>query len=238
MAHQTYAALKTNLKEITGIDRRTASGMLTQIHQELQPHLNEIFFTDKLIIVEGPEDVAYITTMLNLQGQWDAYRRSGCHIVQCCGKSHMIWPLLIATQLGIPTFVVFDADADKREEKGGHHHQGDNEALLALSGHVANAFPESIVWSERLVVWPNSMTSQGGSEIDKTIWRDCQQQADSEYGQAGKLRKHSLHIAHCLTLAWEQDEKAESLERLCESILRFGGVAESRTLSAGAGSSR
>ena len=92
-------------------------GNLAKIHQVLQPNLNEIFFTSRLILVEGLEDVAYIATCLQLMNQWDEYRRLGCHMVPANGKSEMPRPLVIAQCLQVPVFAVFDADGDTKAEK-------------------------------------------------------------------------------------------------------------------------
>lgn len=73
-----------------------------QLHQALQPHINEMFFTQKLVLVEGLEDTAYITAWMTYSHLWDDYRKSGCNIVAANGKSSIIEPLLIAKELGIP----------------------------------------------------------------------------------------------------------------------------------------
>lgn len=93
-----------------------------------------MFFTSRLVLVEGLEDVAYLSSYLNLLNKWDQYRRSGCHIVPVNGKSEMLRPLVIAKHIGIPTFVVFDSDADEQHPDKRAKHQKDNKALLALLG--------------------------------------------------------------------------------------------------------
>ena len=40
------------------------------------------------------------------------------------------------------------------------------------------------------------------------------------YGQAGNLKKNSLHIGAGLALAWEDGKQSENLKRLCEEILK------------------
>ena len=95
--------------------------MVAKIHQALQPALNEMFFATRLILVEGQEDIAYISTYLNLLGQWDEYRRTGCHLVPVNGKSQLLQPLVIAKNMGIPTFTIFDADADQAQSKWQPH---------------------------------------------------------------------------------------------------------------------
>jgi len=67
---------------------RSATGMLAKINQALQPSLNEVFFAPVLILTEGLEDIAYITTYLMLMEKWHEFRRHGCHMVPVNGKSY------------------------------------------------------------------------------------------------------------------------------------------------------
>ena len=85
-------------------------GILAKIHQSLQPSLSEMFFTTNLVLVEGFEDLAYITTYFNLMDKYDEVRRLGIHIVPTHNKSSMILPFCIANKFNIPTFIVFDSD--------------------------------------------------------------------------------------------------------------------------------
>ena len=52
------------MKAATGTEFKRRSGALAKVHQALQPALNEMFFTPRLILVEGREDVAYIMAYL------------------------------------------------------------------------------------------------------------------------------------------------------------------------------
>ena len=61
--------------------------------------------------------------------------------------------------------------------------------------------------------------------MGEDIWSAYQQKADALYGQAGGLRKNSLHIAASLALAWDDNKKSNSLEKLCEAIISFGSNA-------------
>src|SRR3990172_226026 len=91
-----------------------------------------MFFTTRLVLVEGLEDVAYIAAYLNLLGKWDEYRRIGCHVVPVNGNRELLRPLVIAKHMHIPTFLVFDSDSDEQNPERRSQHEKDNKALLAL----------------------------------------------------------------------------------------------------------
>ena len=84
------------------------------IEQLMEPSLSELYFCDLAILVEGPEDVAYLSAHLALTGQLDWFRKFGCHFVICRGKTNISRPLAIAQSLKIPTYVVFDNDYTAR----------------------------------------------------------------------------------------------------------------------------
>jgi putative ATP-dependent endonuclease of OLD family len=86
------------------------SKTLADIEQLMEPSLSELYFCDLAILVEGSEDVAYLSAHLAVTNQLDWFRRRGCHFVICRGKTNISRPLAIAQSLKIPTYVVFDND--------------------------------------------------------------------------------------------------------------------------------
>ncbi|MEW8584376.1 MAG: AAA family ATPase, partial [Candidatus Thiodiazotropha sp.] len=117
VSHMPYEEL-AKLTSDEGKKPLTEEGVMAKIHQALTPVLNEIFFTKCLILVEGVEDIAYLTTYLILSEKMSEFRQYGCHIVPVNGKSEIPRPLAIARHMGIPTFVICDCDTDKPAENG------------------------------------------------------------------------------------------------------------------------
>ena len=199
----------------------TPSSVLAEIHQALQPALGEMFFTQRLILVEGQEDMAYLLAYFHLLGKFDEYRRLGCHIVPVNGKSQLCRPLAIAKRMGIPTYTVFDADADKPDRGGSRtKHERDNRALLHLLGMPKEPpMPTETLWGKGFTMWDSDIGNIVETDIGKNDWKDFQQNADKCYGQAGSLQKNTLYIGTCLDLAWRAGKRSCNLERLCTSIL-------------------
>jgi len=218
-----YQEITNLIAKATGDQPIRPSGYLAKIHQALQPGLSEMFFTTHLILVEGLEDHAYITTYLNLLDLWEEYRRYGCHIVAVGCKSAIIQPLAIAQSLKIPTLVVFDADGDKPDKNGSRaKHEKDNRAILRLCG-VANPipFPDTTYWGDCVTMWNSEIGSIVEADIGKESWTKYCTEADKVYCDAGNLQKNMLHIATCLTLAWDDGKKSNSLEKLCMRLLEL-----------------
>lgn len=194
-------------------------GVLAKVHQVLQPALNEMFFAQRLVLVEGLEDMAYIHAWLVISDQWDEFRRRGVHIVPANGKHALLYPFIIAKGLGIPTLLVFDADADKNNEGV---HRSDNTALLRVAGvDDVVPFPAEIVWGDLHVVWPRDMGATIKSEVGEDAWRNASDYASAQCGMAADLTKNALHIGARLTHLWEAGLRPQALVRLCEKVVSF-----------------
>ena len=218
MSYEELAEAVTAATGNQGFSR--PAGALAKIHQALQPALNEMFFTPRLILVEGLEDEAYLTAYMNLLGYSEDYRRTGCHIVPVNGKSQLIQPLIIAKHFGIPTYVVFDADTQESNCHRREQHEKDNRTLLTLLGSPDECvMPGDIIWGTGFTMWHSDIGSIVKSDIGSQDWTAFRQKADQHYGHAGKLKKNALHIGASLAFAWEAGKRAPNLGRLCEAIL-------------------
>ncbi len=203
------------------------TGLLAKIHQALQPTLSEMFFTPRLILVEGLEDVAHITTYLNLLGCWDKFRELGCHIVPANGKSAMIKPLAIARRLSIPTFIIVDGDKDKctRDDRT-IMHKKENIAILRLCGcEEPEPFPEEPLWGRDFVMWATDIQQTVKKDMGNAKYDEYSQKADAAFGHIGNMEKNTLHIAALLNMAWEDNVKSSSLIALSEKLIAFGKEA-------------
>ena len=221
ISYMSFDEIAQALAAATGEQPAKPEGTLAKIHQALQPSLNELFFTHRLILVEGLEDVAYLWSYLHLLDKEDEFRSLGGHIVATNGKSELLQPLAIVRHMKIPTYVIFDADADKPDRNGSRaKHEKDNGALLALLGRAADDPLPAATYSDRgFTMWHSDIGAIVEADIGKDEWMAFRAEADNRYGHAGGLRKNSLHIGASLAFAWQAGKRPESLEQLCAAIL-------------------
>ncbi len=223
----SYDELSKELKEV-GEKLLKETGMVAKLYPSLNPIVNEMFFCKILILVEGPEDIAFITSVLMLTGKISDFRRYGCHIVPVNGKSNLIKPLAMAKLLKIPAYVIFDADTDKdeiaNEEKRNSEvtrHKKDNKAILDLQGHESeNEWPDDHIRKDNLTCWKTNI----GSEVEKEIgtdWNKFKQEAEQHYDNAGGLNKNPLVVAKILDIAWSNGKKSALLNNLVDRIILF-----------------
>lgn len=209
------------LSEISGEKMTPIAAERAQLHQALQPHLNEMFFTQKLVLVEGLEDTAYITAWMTYSNLWDDYRKSGCNIVAANGKSSLIEPLLIAKELGIPTFVIFDADGNEQNPGRRNLHKLDNLKILALlDGDVTTPFPDNPVWTSSYAIWPENLGSILKQEAGPALWDSSYSAATKGLGNpTGSFVKNTVHIGDHLAILRGKGAKMPTLDSLCAVIL-------------------
>jgi len=195
-----------------------------RLEQALQPELNEIFFCSTIVLVEGLEDFAFLNSYFLLSSREEEYRRYGCHIVPVGGKSELPRPIAIAKRLGIPCFVVLDADGDESDTAKRANHKRLNEAILRLCG-VSNPepFPDRIFTADNVVMWDTKIEKVFRSEVGEDEWNRAaeevrRQQCISTRG----VGKNSLFIGLCLAHLWGKNKKSSSLIDVCDRILRLG----------------
>lgn len=219
----SYSDLAETLSAV-GEKHVTEDGMIAKLYPSLNPVVNEMFFCKNLILVEGQEDVAYITSYLLLTDKMNKFRRNGCHIVPVGGKSQLIKPLAIAKLLEIPTMVIYDSDTDKDKEHEINKHKKDNKSILGLKGYTEyseySEWPDETIKLDDLIAWKTNLTVEVENDLDGKFER-YETEAALKYGNAGGLKKNPLGIARALELAWSNDLKSSLLIDLTNRIIDF-----------------
>lgn len=216
----TYDSLATELHAV-GEKLVSESGMVAKLYPSLNPVVNEMFFCKKLILVEGHEDIAYISSYLLLTDKMNEFRRHGCHIVPVEGKNKLIKPLAMAKLLSIPTMVIYDSDTDKTSEHEMTKHKKDNKAILALKDYSDESeWPDKTIMRDGLIAWQTNLTTEIMNELGADL-KKHEDAAALHYGNAGGLKKNPLAIAKTLELAWSDGIKSELLINLIDKIVKF-----------------
>jgi len=195
-------------------------GLIAKIHQALQPGIAEMFFAKVPVLVEGLEDVSYITSELYLEEKWNEFRRLGCHLIPVNGKHNIIQPLAIAAELNIPVFTVFDADGDTERLDRRAKHERDNRAIISLLGAEHDLFPLSDVIGNNHAIWSTNL----GDCVKKDFGENYDRLAESarqHYAHEGGLEKNDHFIVEWLTAARKENLSSATLQQLCEAILAF-----------------
>ena len=190
----------------------------TKLAIQTQPKFNEIFFAEKVILVEGISDAACFETYLRLSNRKSAFQKSGSAIVVCEGKSSLAIMLLIIKDFDIPYHVVFDCDADCQPQYKNEHVR-DNDAIMALAGSKKlGDFPTEHILEDNLSAWHHHieqvLTSAFGADAEKYKQIGC-----VAVGQLRNSSKNPLYVAATMKAAWDDGKKFEVIDGVVTKML-------------------
>ncbi|MCK1425835.1 TOPRIM nucleotidyl transferase/hydrolase domain-containing protein [Bradyrhizobium sp. 87] len=189
----------------------------------LRPERSELYFSQRLVLVEGISDRAYLSAALHLNGQWNAMRRAGRHTLPAEGKSNILQLLTIAQELEIPSFVIFDADGDVTHPDRRRRQELDNQALLTALQLGCAAFPPEIVWDDCCAIWPNNIEDSIRLCFDAADWERITNEARRAIDpSAGGLGKNPALIGELLAVAWAEGKRPDVLMELMKRLKAFG----------------
>lgn len=138
--------ISTNLDEVAkiiemadGKPEGTYSGRTLEprLQTLMTPWLNEGFFADVAVLVEGEEDRAAILGIATTLGH--DLESIGISVIPCMGKLNLDRPTAIFSKLGIEVYAIWDGDHGAKEPK-----PEDNHRLLRLFKQSIEDWPEKV----------------------------------------------------------------------------------------------
>lgn len=89
--------------------------LVLQMIRACHPTVNEFFFSENVVLVEGNTEVAVLEELRNRSQHPDA---SSLQIVNCLGKNNLILFAKILNQFGSPYTILHDSDAPRAKRQG------------------------------------------------------------------------------------------------------------------------
>jgi len=207
---------------------RNEDQALTKLAIQTQPKFNEIFFAERVVVVEGISDLACIEAYMRLSGTRSDFQKSGSAIVVCEGKSSLALMILIMKSFNIPYHAIFDCDSEYDEKykqdpekfrEPYNEHFRDNDAILDLSGHPKiGSFPAEHIFQPNLTGWRFNIEKTLQAEFGEDK-EECLQAGRNAVGNLRNSQKHPLYIAASMSKAWEKGKTFPVLQKVVERIL-------------------
>ncbi len=219
ITNSTFDTILTGYNEAFTRPLRDEDQVRTKLAIQTQPKFNEIFFADKVVLVEGISDEACFETFLRLSGRKPDFQKSGAALVVCEGKGSLAIMLLIAKDFDIPFHVVFDCDSNCKEQYVEEHIR-DNDAILTLAGSVAlRAFPPSHILSAELSAWHHEIEQVLEDEFagDSVAFNQAGRDA---VGNLKSSKKNPLYIAATMKAAWDKGRRFPVIDQVVTEILK------------------
>lgn len=195
----------------------TVERFRTTLGTVLDSEVCEGFFSRAVVLVEGAEDQAILSTALRNYG-FDP-EANGMAIIPCGGKSNLDRPYAIFSALLIPTYVIFDGDEGcPRKDKDNHVRQN-----LALQRLVDVAepkrFPETIIES-KYAVFAKTLQAQITKEFGEETYAETFGEVSKEMGwtSSSKSRKNAMVLREVVARLHRKGEVSESLQKLVNLV--------------------
>lgn len=176
----------------------------------MTPWMNEGFFADVVVLVEGEGDRAAVLGVAHAM-QLD-FESVGISVIPCMGKTKIDRPYVIFRSLGIPAYVLWDTDY------GGENPKSDtNRQLLRLLGEEEEDWPERVELNYTCFKTnlDKQLAEDIGHELYGTLLNECMSEFDLQKDQAVKC---SQVISIIISKAEEQGKSCQKLRQIVQNI--------------------
>lgn len=208
-------------------EKYTGLTLLPRLQAIMTPWMNEGFFADIIVLVEGEEDHAVISGVAKTMG-YDL-EGNGFSIIPCNGKVNIDRPYMIFRKLGIPVYIIWDSDYGKGKTEGvckdcerpldKKANPEDNRRLLRLIGESEEDWPEYFKDTHSCFQYDLETTfkKEIGEELFEQLLNDCQTEL------CIRKRKHALKNPYVfidiLNKAKKQNKNSPTIMSIVEKIL-------------------
>ncbi|MHA1428021.1 MAG: AAA family ATPase [Candidatus Helarchaeota archaeon] len=211
----------TNFDEIAKIIERadgkpkgtyTGATLEPRLKTLMTPWMNEGFFADVAVLVEGEEDRAAIFGIASALGH--DLESMGISVIPCMGKNNLDRPSAIFSKLEIPIYVIWDSDFGKDNVK-----PEDNHRLLRLFNHPIEDWPKRI--TKNFACFEQDLNTTLRSEIDEVFFEDNLKKICNELCMNKKRHafKNPQIIQELIKIAINEGKSSPTLEEIVSHII-------------------
>lgn len=212
-----YANLHEVAKIIEEIDEKpkgtyTGSTLEARLHTIMTPRMNEGFFAEVAVLVEGEEDVAVILGVATVMEH--DFESMDISVIPCMGKNNLDKPAAIFRKLGIPVYVVWDSDY-----KSERANPKDNHRLLRLFNQPIEDWPDKV--TEHFACFKRKLSYTMRMEIGEQLYNDTLEEC-CESLCLNKQRfalKNPQVIQKIIKKAREEGKSSKTLESIISHIV-------------------
>jgi predicted ATP-dependent endonuclease of OLD family len=188
----------------------TGATLKPRLQTLMTPWLNEGFFADVVVLVEGEEDRGALLGYAGaLRQNFDS---KGISVIPCMGKNNLDRAALIFDAFGIPVYLVWDSD------------EGDNEAnpnfnrcLLRIVHADEEDFPSRV--EDKFACFKKNLTTTLREEIGEPVYGQTLSALKEQFKLKGKdVLKNPALVQELITRAVAQQRSSPTLERIIAKI--------------------
>lgn len=191
----------------------TAESLAPRLSPLMTPWMNEGFFADLVVLVEGEEDrAAVLGTAYAMGHDFDSL---GISLIPCGGKASLDRPALIFDSLGIPVYLIWDSDYNGKDPMVEL-----NRVLLRLVNAKEEDFPCTV--AHDYACFKTNLTEAMEAEIGSDLHQELSETIRTDLGFQDKRTeiKNPLFVQALIAGAKLRRKSCESLENIVTMVLR------------------
>jgi putative ATP-dependent endonuclease of OLD family len=214
-------------------DPFTGATLVKRLHSIITPLVNEGFFADAVVLVEGDDDYAAVIGAARAMNK--DLESIGVSVIPVNGKRSMDRPAIIFQEFGIPVYLLWDSDGKKGETAGscttcgksldGKPNPCDNHRLLRIVGKSQEDWPEHL--EKNHCCFKRDLEYTLKTEIGDTLFEKLLSDCQSDFSIP--KRKHAIKnptvIAAIIERAQKEGKSSTTLQSVVGSILALTGAA-------------
>ena len=194
----------------------TPQTLLPRMQAIMTPWMNEGFFADVIVLVEGESDRAAVLAVANSM-DFDL-ESMNVSVLPSMGKNSMDRPAVVFKDLGIDSYLIWDND-----RTSSNPNTEVNRRLLRITGAEEQDFPVG-VWNSHACIEGNLETTLR-KEITDPVFKDLLNRACSRFGMAREQAlKNPTVLRTVIDQANSQGHSSCTLRNIVRSIVRLRSV--------------
>jgi len=192
--------------------RYTAQTLRPRLQAVMTPWVNEGFFADVAVLVEGEDDRAAILGIAKSLGH--DFDSGDIAVIPCMGKNNLDRPLVIFRQLGIQCYVVWDSD-----HNDAHAKPETNRYLLRLVGQAEDDWPHAI--EETYACFETKLEAVLSEEIGSSLFDNILAEVQGDLGTPQKkdALKNPVVLQQIADRAAAEGQVSATLRSIIERIV-------------------
>lgn len=175
----------------------------------MKPLVNEGFFSDLIVLVEGQSDVGYLWKLQEIMGkEWEKYAIA---LIPVGGKQQLIKAGVIFRGIRIPTYTIFDCDTGDTSSM--------NKVLRLLN--QPSGYPTEFVhddWACHELNLETTVREAVGDDNYKRVWNEVKTDFDIT---SERLYKNPEATSKFVEIAYEVGLTIRPLERMVDAISAY-----------------
>lgn len=207
--------------------------LLPRLQAIMTPWMNEGFFADVVVLVEGEDDRSAILGVAKSKDY--ELEGNGFSVIPCGGKSNIDRPFIIFKRLGLSMFLIWDGDFGKGETSGkcekcsrpldAKANPKENSRLLKLLECEEKDWPDCV--DKKYACFKCNLETTLREEIGDSIFDKYLEECQNEFGisKQSHAKKNPSVISEILKRAKKDGHSSKTLDDIFDKILALKGLS-------------